>query len=165
MGVETNGVGEWLGLKDAAAQLGLSDKTVRKRAKSGVYPCRTVTTPFGDRYEVLVDGATTPSPTSPTVTTPPATSPDAAALVALADELRADLMATQAELVQKAEAAAMWQARAEMLVGELADARGTILALQAPQDPPATAAHAEEAPDAPQPGRWRRVLRWLGAEA
>jgi hypothetical protein len=36
MEVETNGDREWFGLKAAAAQLGLSDKTVRKQAKADV---------------------------------------------------------------------------------------------------------------------------------
>src|SRR5215212_8474690 len=36
MEVETNGDGEWLGLKVAAAQRGLSDKAVRKQAKADV---------------------------------------------------------------------------------------------------------------------------------
>jgi hypothetical protein len=158
MGVETNGAGEWFGLKDAAARLGLSDKTVRKRAKSGVYPCRTVTTPFGDRYEVLVDGATTPTPTSPPVTSPLHSSPDAAALVALADELRAGLMATQAELVQKAEAAAMWQARAEMLAGQLQQRDETIRVLSAPREEPETAASDTEVFPDPAPRRWWQRL-------
>jgi hypothetical protein len=68
------------------------------------------------------------------------------------DRLHADLLA-------RTEAAAAWQARAELLAGELAHARQQ-LALQAPQanptpeEPPA-AAPAEERPRA---SWWRRVL-------
>jgi hypothetical protein len=59
----------------------------------------------------------------------------------------------------------MWLARAEKLAGELADARGQLKALQAPQpEPPppqpprslpSTVAAAEERPRA---AWWRRVL-------
>jgi excisionase family DNA binding protein len=58
----------------------------------------------------------------------------------------ARLVELVAELTLKAEAAAMWQARAEFLAGELASARDEIRALQAP------------APAPPEPW-WRRWFK------
>jgi uncharacterized coiled-coil protein SlyX len=55
--------------------------------------------------------------------------------------------------------------RLGFLQAELQQRDEQLKALMAPQDSLATAAYAEEVPDAPQPGRWRRVLRWLGAGA
>jgi hypothetical protein len=46
------------------------------------------------------------------------------------------LVERQQQIIENASAAAMWQARAEKLAGELADARGQLKALQAPREEP-----------------------------
>jgi hypothetical protein len=74
-------------------------------------------------------------------------------LLELIRELKADAMT-------KAEAAAMWQARAEFLAGQLADAQ---LALEAPK--PETAPEPTppaEAASRPARGLWSRVVGWFG---
>ena len=158
MAVENGSSGEWLGLKAAAGRLGLSEKTVRKRAKNGGYPSRLVTTPFGERYEVLVDSPTTPPDSTPRLTTPPDSTPDVGLLIGLVEQLRADLVASQADVVARAEAAAMWQARAEMLAGQLADLREHVRALEAPREPevdPGPAPGAEAASEPATRPWWR----------
>jgi hypothetical protein len=170
--VESNGhePGTWLTIAQAAERAGVSADSVRRRLKRGQIPSRLVTTPYGPTWQVWLDplpssvaGDPPPADAYPPSIAIPTEGPPAAAT--LPGELeggpleRLDRM--QADLVAKAEAAAMWQARAEMLAGELADARGQLLALQAPQEeptpesPPATVAVAEERPRA---AWWRRVL-------
>jgi hypothetical protein len=71
------------------------------------------------------------------------------------------LEAAQRDLVGKAEAAAMWQARAEMLAGQLEQTRQELRALAAPReqpaptpDPAAAPRHAPEDDDAPRRRWW-----------
>jgi hypothetical protein len=161
--VETEQVGEssgeWLGLKAAAVRLGLSEKTVRKRAKNGGVPSRLVFTPFGDRYEVLVESSTSALITTPLATTPRPSTPDVAGLVALAEQLRFDLMASQAALIARTEAAAVWQARAEFLAGQVQQLQA---ALEAPKGEPAAPEPTLEVEAAPAPATRPRWRRWFG---
>ena len=56
-------VGEWQSLREAAASLGLSEKTLRRRVKAGVLESRQVETPHGPAWQVWVDGVRGPAPT------------------------------------------------------------------------------------------------------
>src|SRR5918992_5606010 len=47
--------GAWLSLRDAARQLGLSDKTIRRRVKAGTLQARQAATLHGPAWEVWVD--------------------------------------------------------------------------------------------------------------
>jgi excisionase family DNA binding protein len=151
---------EWLTLEQAAERLGVSVHAVRRRLKKGELAARQVSTRYGPAWEVSLNGAVTLAEDS--------RESDAGVAQALRDPdatVTTDLVALverqQRQIVENASAAAMWQARAEMLAGELADARGQLLALQAPQpeptpeEPPATVAPVEERPRA---SWWRRVL-------
>ena len=75
--------------------------------------------------------------------------------------LLAQLLAdTQAELLRKAEAAAMWQARAEILASQLSQAQDRIHALEAPKEPTTPEIAPRRDSDArqsePAPGRSAR---------
>ena len=65
------------------------------------------------------------------------------------------------ELQGKAEAAALWQGRAEALAHQLAEARETIRALQAPP-PPKPAPDVFPSPIPPTPNAAPRFDRWQG---
>jgi hypothetical protein len=118
----------WLSLSDAADRLGLSRPQLRRRIKAGQITSRQVQGPHGLAYEVCLNGDdTVPSASRQAddrhrdklvTVTPPLT------------ELVNLLAGTQAELVRTTAAAAMWQARAEMLAGQVERLQ---LALEAPK--------------------------------
>lgn len=110
----------WLPLAEAAAQLGLSRSQLRRRIRAGQIASRQIPGPHGPAYEVRIVSAdpdvTVTStarhandrhPAGSVTVTPPL-----AELVALIRDLQADV-------VSKAEAAAMWQARAEYLATQV----------------------------------------------
>ena len=173
----------------AAARFGVNEKTVRRwiaagklRAdkRDGVYQVslEEVAALCGQRRgvggpEAAVGGQAAAPDTGPSGSCPDPVAdtprPDAAA-AHLADLVRE----LNAELVRKAEAAAMWQARADVLgsqVGylqtQLEQARAELRALQAPQDAPETHTDARQPAQAPGPTRgasvpwWRRWLATL----
>jgi len=162
----------WVGLRDAASALGLSVHAVRRRLRSGELAGRQIETKFGHAWLVQVDradgnaapaqplrppseGAAQPlrSPGDTPSATPYEGGGDAslAGLVELVREL-------QGEVVRRSEAAAMWQARAEFLAGQLEVSRAEVKALAAPQQ----AVEASGAPESPEPPtetpRWKRWL-------
>jgi len=108
----------WLSLAEAARALGISEKTARRRAKVGQLEARQVSTRHGPAWQVRVPGTVdTGGRVDPTGT-------QAATML--------ELVRLVGDLQGKAEAAAMWQGRAEMLAAQLADAREMIRALEAP---------------------------------
>ena len=138
----------WLSLAEAARALGVSEKTARRRAKAGQLEARQVPTAHGPAWQVRVPGAV---PDAGGVDSPGTQAATVLELVRLVGELQA-----------KAEAAAMWQGRAETLAVQFAEARETIRALQAPPDPePAPDPFPEPLPPTPNAAPWWR--RWWPA--
>jgi hypothetical protein len=125
---------QWLSLADAASALGISEKTVRRRAKAGQIEARQTPGQHGLAWQVrLPTGIPTVDRVDSGVTQPTAL---------------LELVRMVAELQPKAEAAAMWQARAELLAERLEFTEGRLAALMAPQPPP-DASGATESPEPP----------------
>ena len=151
-------VGEWVTLDEFARRSGLSIHAARRRAKSGTVQARRIESRHGPAWEILLNGDT-PAPAShngsATVAqgsregdaglAPGSHNGDESAAIVEALHLVRDL---QTEMVRKAEAATMWQARAEFLAAELSQAREQ-LALMAPSVQPAEQASSplEMAPE------------------
>ncbi len=142
----------WLPLSSAAEQLGLSIHAVRRRVHAGELPSRQVRTRYGLAWQVRLDGeCEARASVAPELREASATVAEPAGV----GELVAFVREQQAQLLAAHEAAAMWQGRAETLAHQLAEARETIRALQAPPEPeraPATSG----IPDTPS--WWRRAL-------
>ena len=148
--------GGWLPVAQAAVQLSVSKHAVRRRIQWGELQARQVRTRYGLAWEVRLDGDGDACATVARVSRegdatltlqscdPHATvaeTPDIGGLVALVRSLQA-----------KAEAAAMWQARADLLAERLAAAESRILALMPP-----------ESSQAPLPSRLPQLAMWAGA--
>jgi excisionase family DNA binding protein len=114
---------EGLTIAEAASQLGCSVDTIRRRIRRGELVAQQVPTQRGPAWRVTL--GTLPG-TLPTV----GSTLGSAAMHVEAPLLAQLLADAQAELVRKAEAAAMWQARAEMLAGQVERLQ---LALAAPK--------------------------------
>jgi hypothetical protein len=148
-----NGSGGWLALSKAAQIEGISLDAMRRRVRRGEYQRRQVRTRHGLAWQVRLSadaqGDTHGEPRiAPTVdgdapTVAPTDEPTVAPTVdrgtltdgALVTYLRGrdeQLARLQDELLARSEAAATWQARAEMLAAQLAQAQNTIRALEAP---------------------------------
>jgi hypothetical protein len=131
--------GAWLGLRDAARALGISEKTARRWVKAGQLRGRQVPTQHGAAWEAWVPGGV-----------------DAAGRVdggGTQAMTMLELVRLVGELQAKAESAAMWQGRAELLAAELASARATIRALEAPREAPTGAPQSrQEGQETASPG-------------
>jgi len=139
--------------REAADYCGVSEKTVRNWLASGLLEAVKSAGSFRIDREQLEPlrrkSAPLPASADRQSVDVPVSGAD---LLLLVREAQADAMA-------KAEAAAMWQARAEMLAGELADARGRLAALKAPKVEPATPADPFEDYPSQEPAErpwWRR---------
>lgn len=114
--------GRWLSLAEAAHALGISEKTASRRARAGQIEARQVSTRHGPAWQVRVPGTVdTGDRVDPTGT-------QAATML--------ELVRLVGDLQGKVEATALWQGRVEMLASQLADARETIRALEAPKPEP-----------------------------
>jgi hypothetical protein len=155
MQVHDVAVDGWLPLTAAAGRLGVSVDTVRRRIKSGEIEGRQVRRPQGFRWQVRLGAKGHAAPRTPgaDVDAGPMQRTDVSSRQAMdvhaapMQQLNLDPLAQlvrdlKTELVQKAEAAAMWQARAELIAAELSQARETIKALQAPATTPTAPAPA-----------------------
>jgi hypothetical protein len=140
--MDSEQAGQWLSLKVAAPHLGISAKTARRRARSGDLQARQISTPYGEAWEVWVPRLGTPNGQGIELGSPNGHTQDSQATPGhtqagqgpeLMEALR-QLDQIHLDLLTRTEAAAMWQARAEMLAGELADARGRLAALEAPRE-------------------------------
>lgn len=162
----------WLSLAEAAAALGVSEKTVRRRAKAGQVEARQVSTQHGPAWQVrLPSGVDTVSRVDPPLDS--GQGGQGTQRVQAGATAMLELVRLVAELQPKAEAAAMWQARAMMLADRLAIAEGKLDALTAPQQPQeptqdvSGAAESIEAPlEPPTAPTWlspRRWGRWVAA--
>lgn len=102
-----------LTIAQAAAQLGVSVDTVRRRIRRGELDAQQVPTQRGPAWRVTL-GTLHSNPGSV------GSMPGSSAMHVVEAPLLAKLLTdTQAELVRKAEAAAMWQARAEHLASQV----------------------------------------------
>ena len=161
---------EWVPLSDAAARLGMSVDALRRRVRRGRVAAQKGDRPRGPVW--LVDPtvlATIAAPAGATVVAPAMVDGhhDGGGVAnghhgdggCVELELLARLDRMQAELLARTEAAAVWQARAELLAGQLADAQQRILALEAPQTAavaPEPAPNGEAVPEPPMRPWWRR---------
>ena len=175
---------EWLSLTDAAIALGIHVDTLRRKVRQGQFESRKVPTKFGESYQVrlkgvdeldqdLVNPRSNGGPTPVQASLDPALSELVQLISKLQDDNQKAVKELQAQVVEKAEAAAMWQARAEMLSFQLQGAQETIRMLEAPklqaneavvipespQEPPETAEGREVMPEPIDQHRepwWRR---------
>jgi excisionase family DNA binding protein len=155
----------WLTIAEAAAALGVSVDTVRRRLKRGELQAQQMPTERGPVWRVAIDAMhSVPSTPGTNGHSVPGT-PSRVAKHAVHDsrvELRPELLKTlelleraQAEVVAKAEAASMWQTRAELLALQLHQAEERILALEAPRESVADEiAVADTAPSARRRPWW-----------
>jgi hypothetical protein len=159
--VETNGHDgdEWVTLAEASERSGLSVDALRRQVKRGRLLSRQEQTRYGPTW--LVSAGALPSASARVDSAPTVGArvgvEGGAAVLALVEHNKQ----LQAELVAKAEAAAMWQARAEFLAGQLEQAQR---ALEAPKAGPAASEPAPdfEAASGPATRRWwRRAWRWV----
>ena len=135
----------WLGLKQAAQQLGVSERTVRRWLTTGKLEGRRVSTPFGPGWAIKVDSAPLVAPKGADMIGT-ANAPPLAELVALVER-------QQGRIVELASRLAVAEAEIERLA---------ITALQAPQPEPVATepTPAIEAVSKPVTRPWWR--RWLG---
>jgi hypothetical protein len=151
--------GERVGLAEAGRRLGISAKTARRRVKAGRLRGRQVGTQHGPTWQAWVPAGVDAAGRVDSQGTQAATLLEPVKLVS--------------ELQAKAEASAMWQARAELLAHQLGEARERIRMLEAPrEDSPIGETEPDPAP-VPEPltptpdGRklprsWRRAIKaWL----
>jgi AraC-like DNA-binding protein len=142
--VDNGRSGVWVSLKDAARQLGLSDKTIRRRVKAGTLQGRQAATPRGPAWEVWVDTAGTLDGEG----TRPVQGPELLEALHLIERQQATIM----EL----------SGRVGYLQAELTQARERILALEAPKVEPVDVepTAADEGDSGPATRRWwHRVWR------
>ncbi len=123
-------VGEWYSLQDAAARLGVSIDTVRKKAKNRELLSRQVPMPQGFRYEVFLGEFCVSEEVAPTLIDPPRTEAPPVDLAPL-KELIEELVNRNAQLERENGA----------LSAKLEAAESQLLALTAPglADPPTCA--------------------------
>ena len=142
---ETNGHdGEWITLAEASERSGISVDALRRQVKRGRLSSRQEQTRYGPTW--LVSAGVLPSAPARVDGAPrvgATVGAEGGAMLALVEQNRQ----LQVELVAKAEAAAMWQARAEMLMGQV---RQLQLALEAPKPEPVTVEPSPETEAAPE---------------
>jgi hypothetical protein len=127
--VRTVSSGEWVSVDEAAKRLGMATITVRRQVKSGQLTARRVSKSYGFQWEVWIDQGLGSDQTEEDRPRPSLDRERDTLVLTLTNQV------TQLahELVEKAEAAALWQGRAEILAGELDRARDRILLLEAPK--------------------------------
>jgi hypothetical protein len=150
---ESTAGGAWLTVSQAAAVLGVGERTVQRRCKAGKLSCREVTTESGQRWEVeaatlatgddsLRQGDDTPSRGNGRVTT---AAPDTGDRVTTGEDARLGrlegYMARDLELVISAAVSTAVAAAVAPLQAELRELRAVIeqQAQQRPHDAPSTA--------------------------
>jgi hypothetical protein len=150
---EQDGLNDWLPLSQAAQAEGISLDAMRRRVRRGEYQRRQVRTRHGVAWQVRLNpgaqggthGGSTVDTDAPWVaptdapTVAPTVDPGALVdgqLVVYLRERDEQLAQIQAELLARSEAAATWQARAEMLLVQLQQAETRLLALEAPRTVP-----------------------------
>jgi AraC-like DNA-binding protein len=144
--VDNGRSGAWVSLKDAARQLGLSDKTIRRRVKAGTLQGRQAPTPHGPAWQVWVDTAGTLDGEG----TRSVRGPE------LLEALR--LVRDQQQTIMEL------SGRVGYLQAELTQARERILILEAPKTEPADMEPTAAVETASEPSTrrwWRRGWWWV----
>jgi len=138
--------GQRLPIAEAAAVLGLSEKTIRRRIKAGTLQANRVVTPQGHVWLVNVTGVASPPPGH--------------SVQVSADERQTAM--TELTRSVASELTRSLSTRIEELVRENEQLRARLLSLQSPQPEPMPAEPAPvvEAVSAPAVRPWWR--RWLG---
>jgi len=144
--VPTDQSGAWLPLREAARQLGISEKTTRRRVKAGTLEGRQQGTQHGPAWQVWVPAGLATAGTVDTRGTQAVQGADLAELVELVERQQQTIL----EL----------SGRCGYLQAELAQARATILALEAPQRPVDTTLE-DEGSSREATGLWGRFLGWV----
>lgn len=143
----------WLTLTETATALGLSVDTVRRRVKRGELEARMVPTPHGAAWRVRPPSAPTLGATVvPTVDATLGAAPMQATGGPAMGELVGLVSRLHDENRALAEAAAAWQARAQILALQLEDTRAQ-LALSAPTDAPESHTAPNLTAQGPEPPR------------
>ena len=152
---ESNGHdgGEWITLAEAAERSGISIDALRRRLKRGTLAARREQTRYGPTW--LVDAGALPSASARVDATPrvDATVGGGTDFLLLIGKLHEEAAVAR-------ETAAMWQARAEFLAGQLADAQRALEAPKSetvPEPTPTT-----EATSRPPTSLWARLTGWFG---
>ena len=142
----------YLSARQAAEVCGVSEKTIRNWIAVGKLSAERSAAGFritGDQLEPLLPRSARTSATverngAESADGPQTLSADGSAAMLELVRLVAQL---QGDVVAKAEAAAMWQTRAELLAIQLQQAQETIRALQAPREPTPAEIAPEHAAD------------------
>jgi excisionase family DNA binding protein len=137
---------EGLTLAQAAARLGVSTDTVRRRIKRGELSAKQVESKFGPAWMVLLSPASPPG--NGVHGAAPAPAPGVVELVALVRDL-------QVELLRRTEAATAWQLRAEQLAGRVEQLQAALEAPRAEQASPQPPAAVEVGVEATARPWWR----------
>ena len=147
-------MGAYLSAREAADYCGVSEKTIRNWLQLGRLSAdksaRAFRIPQAQLDALRQDGPRSPRGAD---RQPAGSAEDVRAEgphVLTAAEVLALVREAQAETIAKAEAAAMWQTRAEVLAIRLEQAERRLLALEAPR-PHQTATAARETAEAPDP--------------
>ena len=145
-------MGAYLSAREAADYCGVSEKTIRNWLASGRLSADKSAGSFHIPQEQL-DAIRRDGPWSPQGADrqPEGSAEDVRAEgphLVTAAEVLALVREAQAEALARAEAAAMWQARAEVLAAQLHRAQETIRALEAPREAPTNA--PESRPGGPE---------------
>jgi hypothetical protein len=143
----------WLPLAEAAQELGCSIETLRRHVKRGKVRAERMATPQGFAWSVCV-GTLSGGDQLVNATSQAQAHAEVGELGRLVREL-------QAQVVERAELAAMWQVRAEVLMTELNRAQETIKALEAPKAEIASPGNeSAETAKEQSPPWWRRWWAW-----
>jgi hypothetical protein len=121
--------GHWLRLREAAATLGVSERTLRRRLRDGSAEGRRVSTPFGVAWEVWTDDAD-PTPSTPVGRRNGHADPALLEALRLIERLQADSRAAEQRYQQQL---LELSGRAGYFQAQLEQARETIRALEAPK--------------------------------
>ena len=157
---------EYLSAREAADYCGVTEKTVRNWLAAGRLSAEKSAGTFRIPHEQLEPFRRNSARTGNGADRQ--AEPSAEDVRGLGDQvvLASDVLVLIREAQERAErnaaAAAMWQARCELLAGQLADAQR---ALQAPPEPE-TAQEPPGGPEAvsrPPTGLWARLAAWFGA--
>ncbi len=169
-----------LTIKEAAAELGISEKTVRHRIKLNQLAALKVETPQGYQWRVYPDGLPSerqvephPLPTKQEVEedlVPDPVQLEAPALLevlhmlntrqAMIDQLQQEALEKAEKIAELTGAAAHWQTRAIVAEEQARRAEEQVRLLMAPKDEPSNVTPAEPEPSA-EPVRvswWKRLL-------
>jgi excisionase family DNA binding protein len=145
----------WLSLREAAQQLCVSERTVRRRIHAGTLEAERAVGAFGPEYRIAAGVVATAGRQTVTITPLPSTADPRQFVEAVAAILSAQLAPLHAELAALRSAVERLEAENRALLSAAQDAAGSA-------EPPAIYENAaESSPPAPTPStrRWWRFWR------